>query len=69
MKCTVILDRDDGELNAVILSNATTSQEIEKILDDLKCEKPGEWDYEDFKMRLPHDCEFYYSWETEKIFI
>lgn len=68
MKCTIILDHYDGELNAVILSNVTTSQEIEKVLNDLKHEKPGEWDYEDFKMRLPLDCEFYYSWEAETIF-
>lgn len=68
MKCTVLLDKYDGDLNAVVISNSTTSQEIEKILGDLKYEKPGEWDYEDLKMRLPNDCEFYYSWETETIF-
>ena len=68
MKCTVILDSLDGDLEAVIISNVTTSQEIEEILDDLKHAKPGGWDYEDFKMRLPLDCEFYHSWEAEAIF-
>ena len=68
MKCTVILDHDEGELDAVIISNVTTSQKIENILGKLKQEKPGEWDYEDFRRALPDDCEFYYSWETETIF-
>ena len=68
MKCTVILDHDEGELNAVIISNVTTSQEIENILDKLKQDKPSEWDYEDFRRALPDDCEFYYSWEAETIF-
>ena len=68
MKCALIMDSWEGELGAVIISNFTTSQEIEKILNDLKSEKPGKWDYEDFKMRLPQDCEFYYSWEAEMIF-
>ena len=68
MKCTVIVDRDEGLLNAVILSNVTTSQELENILGKIKQEKPGEWDYEDFIRELPGDCEFYYSWEAETIF-
>lgn len=68
MKCNVILDSFDDELQAIIISNVTTSQEIEKILNDLKREKPEEWDYEDLRMRLPLDCEFYYSWEAETIF-
>lgn len=67
MKCHRILDSLDSDLEAIVISNVTTSQKLEKILNDLKHEKPGGWDYEDFKMRLPHDCEFYYPYETEII--
>lgn len=68
MKVITIYNMDDGELEGIVLSHATTGEEIEKILGDLKDELPGEWDFEDFKMRLPDDCEFLYTWETERIF-
>lgn len=68
MRVTTILSTDDGELEGIVISNVTMGKEIEEILGKLKEEKPGEWDFEDFRMRLPHDCEFYYSWEAETIF-
>ena len=68
MRVITIYNMDDGDLEGIVLSNITTGEEIEKILGDLKDELPEEWDYEDFKMRLPDDCEFLYTWETERIF-
>ena len=68
MRVTTIFDSYDGELEGIVISNATTGQQIEEILGKLKEENPGEWDFEDFRMRLPDDCDFLYMSDTEKIF-
>ena len=68
MKIITIHDMDGGELEGIVLSNVTTGKEIKEILKDLKDELPGEWDFEDFMMRLPADCSFMYAEDTEKIF-
>lgn len=68
MKVITIYNMDDGDLEGIVLSNVTTGEEIEKILGNLKDELPGEWDFEDLKMRLPADCMFMYAEDTEKVF-
>lgn len=68
MKVITIYSAYNGELEGIVLSNVTTGDRIEEILGGLKEELPGEWDFEDLKQRLPDDCEFLYTSETERVF-
>ena len=53
---TFLYDADFGTTTGVILSTETTSEDIRRIVEDIREEKPDEWTWDDIWMALPSDC-------------
>ncbi len=57
MNITLLNDYNDHYLTyAVIVSEVTTSSQIQKIITKIKNKYPGAWTFEDIKDELPNDC-------------
>ena len=56
---TFLYDADFGTTTGVILSTETTSEDIRRIVEDIREEKPDEWTWDDIWMALPSDCYVY----------
>ena len=56
---TFLYDADFGTIIGVIMSKTTTSEDIRRIVDDIREEKPDEWTWDDIWMALPSDCAVY----------
>lgn len=57
MNITLLNDCDANYLTyAVIVSEVTTSSQIQKIIKRIKNKYPGAWTFEDIKDGLPDDC-------------
>ena len=41
------------------MSKTTTSEDIRRIVEDIREEKPDEWTWDDIWMALPSDCDVY----------
>ena len=59
MKITFLYDADFGTIIGVIMSKTTTSEDIRRIVEDIREEKPDEWTWDDIWMSLPSDCAVY----------
>lgn len=53
---TFLYDADFGTITGVIMSKTTASEDIRRIVEDIREEKPGEWTWDDIWMALPSDC-------------
>ena len=56
---TFLYDADFGTITGVIMSKTTTSEDIRRIVEDIREEKPDEWTWDDIWMALPSDCYVY----------
>ena len=56
---TFLYDADFGTITGVIMSKTTTSEDIRRIVEDIREEKPDEWTWDDIWMALPSDCDVY----------
>ena len=56
---TFLYDADFGTITGVIMSKTTTSEDIRRIVEDIREEKPDEWTWDDIWMKLPSDCYVY----------
>ena len=56
---TFLYDADFGTITGVIMSKTTTSEDIRRIVEDIREEKPDEWTWDDIWMALPSDCAVY----------
>jgi hypothetical protein len=58
----------DNDVNAIIISETTSGDDIQKIIDEVKSENE-EWQCDDILNRLPDDCEVYVTWGcTETVY-
>lgn len=49
----------DNVIDGVFVTETTTSQEIQKIINKVKEEHPSDWMIENITDNLPNDCKFY----------
>ena len=59
MEITFLYDADFGTITGVIMSTETTSEDIRRIVEDIREEKPDEWTWDDIWMKQPSDCDVY----------
>ena len=58
----------DDDVNAIIISETTSGDDIQKIIDEVKAENE-EWQCDDILNRLPCDCKVYVTWGcTETVY-
>lgn len=56
---TFLYDADFGTITGVIMSVNTTSEDIRRIVDEVRAENPSEWIWDDIWTALPEDCDVY----------
>lgn len=56
---TFLYDADFGTITGVIMSIDTKSEDIRRIVDEVRAENPDEWTWDDIWTALPQDCDVY----------
>ena len=62
MIITILNDLETGETDAVIVSETSSSEEIQTCINNAKAEKEDDWQFEDLVDSLPEDCHIYTQW-------
>lgn len=62
MIITILNDLETGETDAVIVSETSSSEEIQTCINNAKAEKEYEWQFDDLVNSLPGDCVIYTKW-------
>lgn len=62
----LLMDLSENEVDAVIITKETTSENVEEIISEVKDKYSGEWTDEDIMDALPNDCKFYRVDDCEK---
>lgn len=60
MKIVILKDKDEGCVDAVIVSNVSTTQDIENAIERARANPDYQW--EDLLNELPKDCTVYDKW-------
>ena len=58
MNMILLKDLSSDRVDAVIMTQTTTADEIQRIIDEVKADKP-EWEVDDVYDVLPGDCQIY----------
>lgn len=65
MIITLLKDLSTGEVDAVIVSESTSSEQIQEVINNAKAEKECEWQWDDLVECLPDDCNIVSKWSRE----
>lgn len=63
----MLKDVETLDTDAVIITKTTTADEIQDIIDTVKTELEGEWQFDDIADRLPDDCEIHTVWAIDEL--
>lgn len=68
MKVTFLKDLESGSVDAVIISETTESQIIEKTIATVKEQKAGFYEWDNIIAALPKDCLIFDKWQNPTIY-